>query len=68
METIKIWVPVNELSLITETNPPTKYYFSEVVGPFAEITITPLTLKNWQSKQTLKELPKNESKKQMLFG
>lgn len=68
METIKIWAPTNELNMITETNPPTKYYFSKVEGAFAEITITPQTLKNWQTKQSLKELPKNESKKQMLFG
>lgn len=69
METIKIWVPANELNKINETTPPSQFYYQLMVGGnLAEITITPQTLQNWQSAKSLKEFPQHNTKKQMLFG
>lgn len=68
METIKIWVPANELNKINETTPPSQFFYTGAGNGLAEITITPQTLQNWQSAKSLKEFPQHNTKKQMLFG
>lgn len=67
MESIKVWIPQEDVQRVMNNQKPTKFYLNNTgLVNLSEITITPQTLRLWQEGSNLQE--NNRPNRQMLFG